>query len=226
MKKTVLIIGVLSFFTLLLAGAPKIKFEQEEISFGEIDDGQTIKLVFQFQNNGDGLLLIKNIRSSCGCAVAQLKKRRYKPGERGEIPVTFISRGYGGRKVTKTITITTNDPEQSYIRLKISGNVTLKNFARIEIHPSRIKLKKNPNKKQYEGEFEIKNTGNIDLEIKELSHIPEIITVFSSTRVKPGNGTGVRVIFKVLDPARKVSFLKIRSNDYRRRYTLVRIEIP
>ena len=223
MKKTILIVGVFSLCSLFLIAGADIKFEKQEINFGEIDDGQTVDLVFEFQNTGDSLLIIKNINASCGCTATQLKKRRYKPGEKGSIPVKFLSRGYGGRKVFKSITVNSNDPEQSSIRLRIVGKVILKNFARIEISPKEITVKMNPRKKEYSNKFFIKNTGNIDLEIKELSHIPEIIPVFTSPVIKPGQQAEVKVIFKPLHQNRNVTFLKIRTNDFRQYYTLLKI---
>jgi hypothetical protein len=225
MKKSILFIGIFSLLSLLLVAKAEIKFEKLEINFGEIDEGQTVDLVFKFKNTGDSLLVINNIRSTCGCTVPQLKKRRFKPGEEGNIPVKFISRGYGGRKVYKRIVVNSNAPEHPSVRLKIEGSVILKNFARIEISPKEIILKTNSRGKEYSQYFYIKNTGNMDLEIKELTHIPEIIPVFSSSVIKPGQQEKVEVMFKPMHQSKNVSFLRIRTNDYRNYFSLLKILI-
>ncbi|MCK4836230.1 MAG: DUF1573 domain-containing protein [Candidatus Aminicenantes bacterium] len=225
MKQIVGILVVFFIFSGLLIAKAEIRFEKKEVSFGEIDEGQSADLVFKFKNTGDSLLVIKSIRPSCGCTVTQLKKRRYKPGEEGMIPVKFLSRGYGGKKVYKSIAVASNDPDNSYIRLKIVGKVTLKNFARIEIKPSKITFKTVSIKKQYSKKIYIRNTGNIDLEIKELSHIPEIIPIFSSSIIKPSQQAEVKIIFKPTRKQKTTTFIKIRTNDYRHYYTLLKIEL-
>ena len=45
--------------------------------------------VFPFENRGDGKVVIDEIKSGCGCTTAELAKREYERGEKGEIKVTF-----------------------------------------------------------------------------------------------------------------------------------------
>ena len=46
-------------------------------------------VVFSFKNTGDDLVVIDEIKSSCGCTTAELSQRKYKGGEAGEIKVKF-----------------------------------------------------------------------------------------------------------------------------------------
>ena len=109
-------------------------------------------------------------------------------------------------------------------RTSIIGLVTLKNFARIEVNPSSIDFKKIPLGKQKSRKLIIKNTGNLDLKILEVSHIPEIIPMFSDTVIKPNQSAVVEIILKAKTEVKAIHFLKIRSNDHRQYYTLVKIE--
>jgi hypothetical protein len=128
MKKTSIILFIISQFSFLLFSQPIIKFKQKVIDFGDIQSGKVIDLKFEFVNDGDTTLIIKNIRTTCGCTVTQIEKREYKPGEKGKIPVKFFSQGYNG-KIVKTITVITNDKTNQYTMLKITGKVILKDFA-------------------------------------------------------------------------------------------------
>lgn len=44
---------------------------------------------FEFVNAGDEPVMIAELRTSCGCTSATVAKRRYEPGEAGEVEVVF-----------------------------------------------------------------------------------------------------------------------------------------
>ena len=224
MRKILIFTFLCLLLSFMLQAKAVLKFESQEINFGKIDEGKPVNLAFTFKNTGNSILYIKSIRPSCGCTVIQLKKKKYKPGENGTIPVKFISNGFGGRKIMKSIGVTSNDDKNPYIRLKIIGQVTLKNFARIEVSPSSIDFKIIPLGKQKSKKLLIKNTGNLDLIILEVSHIPEIIPMFSKTVIKPNQSAVVEIILKAKTEIKTTRFLKIRSNDHRQHYTLVKIK--
>jgi hypothetical protein len=108
-----------------LAAKSKITFKTTEIDFGKIDSGKVVDMEFKFVNAGDETLIIKNINSSCGCTVPKVEKKEYQPGETGDIPVKFYSKGYNGQ-IVKTITISTNDGDNPYTTLKIKGKAEVK----------------------------------------------------------------------------------------------------
>jgi Protein of unknown function (DUF1573) len=64
--------------------------------------------VFRFKNTGATAVTIASIRSSCGCTTAHLEKRRYAPGERGEIVADFRFGSRTGMQ-EKTVTVTTDE---------------------------------------------------------------------------------------------------------------------
>lgn len=130
MKKSVLLIAILSVFTLVgcqenavnkikdenIAAAaerdaasnksPEISFEEEEFDFGNIARGTQVEHLFKFENTGDAPLTIVDAKSSCGCTVPTWTKGAIAPGEKGEILVKFD--GSGQNQVTKTVTLVTN----------------------------------------------------------------------------------------------------------------------
>ncbi len=113
------------------AGA-KVKFIEDSFDFGKIKQGEVLTHVFVFQNVGDETLKIKRVQSSCGCTAALITKKEVAPGEKGEVKVTFNSRGFRG-KVNKYIYVETNDPAQSSKRLSVSANIEVPPQPRISL---------------------------------------------------------------------------------------------
>jgi hypothetical protein len=101
---------------------PKIKFREDSIDFGKIKQGEALTHIFVFHNVGEDTLKIKRVQSSCGCTAALVSKREIAPGEKGEVRVTFNSRGFRG-KVNKYIYVDTNEPTQSTKKLSVSANI-------------------------------------------------------------------------------------------------------
>jgi hypothetical protein len=62
--------------------------------------------------------------------------RLIPPGQEGRIEVKLSTRGYGGRKVSETVRIQTDDPAEPSIQVRITGQV--EKFA--DIRPERVFL--------------------------------------------------------------------------------------
>lgn len=78
--------------------------------FGTIKQGDVIEHVFKFKNTGKNDLIIRKMKSSCGCTAVSVGSKTIKPGEEGSIKAVFNSRGKRNQQ-HKSITITTNIPE-------------------------------------------------------------------------------------------------------------------
>ena len=220
MKKLPLIFLVI--FSFYLSAQPVIEFKATEIDFGEIESGKILDFEFKFKNTGDSDLIIKDIKTFCGCTAAKLERKEYKPGEQGAIKVKFFSRGYIG-KVTKTITISTNDKKNLYTRLTITGRIILKDFSLAEVNLDTIKLEETIIGEKYTKQIKMKNSGNRDLRLIEIIHVPEIIPEFSEKIIKPQQEAEITITFKPLLSGEFTSFIKIRTNSYNR-YVLIKIE--
>lgn len=105
-----------------LANAPIASFEEQTFDFGDMTQGDKKEHTFSLTNNGKSDLIIRNVRSSCGCTAVAPSKKVIAPGETVPIKVTFDSRGKRGRQ-SKSITVITNDPKNSTTTLRISSNV-------------------------------------------------------------------------------------------------------
>ncbi len=105
-----------------LANAPVAKFSEAAFDFGDMKQGDKKNHTFNLKNDGKSELIIRNVRSSCGCTAVAPSKKVIAAGESVPIEVSFDSRGKRGRQ-SKTITVITNDPKNSTTTLRISSNV-------------------------------------------------------------------------------------------------------
>ncbi len=102
--------------------APSIFFDDRVFNFGTLRHGKSVEHKFVFTNNGKSDLIIRSVRSGCGCTAIEPHKRLLKPGESGTIKAVFNSRGFRGRQ-NRGITVISNDPANPSIVLRITGEV-------------------------------------------------------------------------------------------------------
>lgn len=102
--------------------APVINFDGQIFNFGQIKHGESVSHDFTFANNGKSDLIIRRVKSGCGCTAIEPQKTLLKPGELSSIKAVFNSRGFFGRQ-TKSIVVISNDPANPNIVLRISGEV-------------------------------------------------------------------------------------------------------
>ena len=103
---------------------PKMTFAKAEHDFGTIKEGDKVTYVFKFKNSGEADLLISDAKGSCGCTVPEFPKDPIKPGQSGDIKVSFNSAGKPGQQA-KTVTITANTAAGTE-KLNIKATVTPK----------------------------------------------------------------------------------------------------
>ena len=116
----VMLLGSLTFATAQTKQAA-IKFDKLTYNFGNFSEKNPVqKCVFTFTNTGAAPLVINQAVASCGCTVPSYTKVPIKPGEKGEIKVTYNGRGAFPGHFKKTITVRTNGVTE-LTRLYIEG---------------------------------------------------------------------------------------------------------
>lgn len=101
---------------------PVIEFERLTYDFGEVIQGEKLSYTFKFKNTGKSNLIIFSSEATCGCTTSTPPKAPIRPGESGELKVTFDSKSQNGR-VTKRILVGANTYPAETI-LTITANVT------------------------------------------------------------------------------------------------------
>ena len=86
------------------------------------EDDPIVKCTFTFTNEGNAPLVIHQAIASCGCTVPEYPKEPIKPGESGEITVTYNGAGKFPGKFQKTITLRTNGKVE-ITRLVVKGDM-------------------------------------------------------------------------------------------------------
>lgn len=105
-----------------LATAPKIEFEEKVFNFGKMQQRTSVEHDFVFKNSGKSDLVIRKIKSSCGCTAVSPKEKVIKAGQSSSIKAIFSSGTRVGRQ-NKSITVITNDPKFSTVVLRVTGEV-------------------------------------------------------------------------------------------------------
>lgn len=125
MKKFVLttLMLLMGVIMVMAEGIAEIKFEKTVYDFGSFSESSPkVTCKFKFTNAGDGPLVIHQAIASCGCTVPEYPKEPIKPGEGGEITVTYNGAGKFPGKFQKTITLRTNGKVE-ITRLVVKGDM-------------------------------------------------------------------------------------------------------
>ncbi|WP_439130342.1 DUF1573 domain-containing protein [Polaribacter sp.] len=101
--------------------AQEFEFKKEIINYGKIKKGDDGKRVFEFTNIGDAPLIIKEIKTSCDCAVPEKPEKPIMPNEKATITVAYDTSKTGG--FSKEIIIFSN-AKKSPKKIKIKGYIS------------------------------------------------------------------------------------------------------
>ena len=102
-------------------GTPKIEFTEKVWDFGTIKHDRPAVHEFEFENIGDGNLVIVDATAECGCTRPEWPEKPIAPGKKGKVKVSFNPIGRPG-SFEKTVTIITNGAPKK-ARIKIRGTV-------------------------------------------------------------------------------------------------------
>ena len=104
---------------------PRLKFDNMSHDFGKITEGKVVDWTVNFKNEGDKVLEIKNVQTSCGCTAAVLSGESLKPGENGSLKIEFDSTNKLGQ-TSKTISINSNDTDEPVQTIIITADIIKK----------------------------------------------------------------------------------------------------
>jgi len=114
-----LLAALLGGATVRAEGTPKIQFDRTNYDFGVTSLVESVTGTFTFQNAGDGVLELQKPKPSCGCTVASVTSDNLRPGEKGELVFTIRLGAGANQRVSKSITVSSNDPQHPDVELGI-----------------------------------------------------------------------------------------------------------
>ena len=97
-----------------------IRFSEQEHDFGSLAQKKAVEYQFEFINPGETPLLISDVKTSCGCTVAEWTRTPVKPGKSGIINIGYDAEFPG--VFNKEIYVHYNGPNSPVV-LKIRGEV-------------------------------------------------------------------------------------------------------
>lgn len=103
--------------------ASQVKFDKTSHDFGSFTERSEIqKCKFEIENTGKNALVILNIKTSCGCAVASYTYAPLKPGHKGTINVHYDGKNKASGIFIKSIMVYTNVRKKPFV-LYIKGKM-------------------------------------------------------------------------------------------------------
>lgn len=105
----------------IMVSAQEFEFKKEIINFGKIKKGDNGKRIFEFTNIGKAPLIIKDIKTSCDCAIPKKPEKPIMPNEKATITVEYDTSKPGG--FSKEIIIFSN-AKNKVKRIKIKGYIS------------------------------------------------------------------------------------------------------
>jgi len=94
--------------------ATTIQWIDSVINKGAVAEGEQLEIAFRFKNTGNSPLVIKDVRPSCGCTVAEKPEAPVAPGKEGVIKTKFDTKGRIGNN-HKTIDVEANTEQGRYV---------------------------------------------------------------------------------------------------------------
>lgn len=66
-----------------------ISFSEEKHDFGTVSYKKEATYSFEFFNSGKTMLIINDVKTSCGCTIPEWPKEPVRPGEKGTIKIKY-----------------------------------------------------------------------------------------------------------------------------------------
>lgn len=104
---------------------PIITFDKTTHDFGKVIQGEKLSYTFTFTNTGKSNLIITSAEASCGCTTTTPPKAPIKPGEKGEIKVSFDSKTKKG--VSKNMVVISANTYPIRTMIYVTANVIVPN---------------------------------------------------------------------------------------------------
>lgn len=182
--------------SLAWAAAPKIIATPELHDFGMVETGNKINVLFTIVNAGDAELAISDLKADCGCTAVVSGTRSVPPGGRTEVEAVFDSSGHIG-KISRTISVLTNDPQQPRKDLVIQGVLLEKIGGELVVTPHSLNTGKMAPGGLVNYTYELRNSGVADLSITEIATSEGVaVKITFPFVVNPNESRGLRFVLK------------------------------
>jgi len=164
--KSLLIFCVLFIFSWRAPGAGLLLVSQEEIDFGNYPSWEARQGTFLLRNTGNSDVVLKRIRSTCGCLTSEFAGTSLPPGAEYPLKASIAANSSSGA-FSKAIYVETDAPGQEFIKLSLKGNA----MPLVQISPdSTVYMGKLAVGKEYRYDFKLApGIENLQLRLGEIT---------------------------------------------------------
>lgn len=203
-----IVLALLALTTTLLAQQREnsIRVSGEEIDFGYIPFGATVKHTLYIVNDADTSLRITRVNPGCGCTSIPLEKRTAEPGDTLRIDILFDSGEVRRGKFQKAPRVFTDSRLRPQIVCKLTGisfdslRAEFKNQDIIEVRPVAVEMPRN--RESDSTRIVLKNISRLTL-IPRLVEASDLLEVEVPPRaIIPGREMAIDVKVKDLSDVR------------------------
>jgi photosystem II stability/assembly factor-like uncharacterized protein len=191
--------------------APDINITPTSIDFGDVQVGKSLVTSFQIQNLGSRQLIIYGITSNSDQFVVIDNINVLNSGESVNVSVRFSPASSGLK--TATVTVTSNDPDESLKTIILQGRGFEVPIPDIDIYPASIDFGAVEVGNSYSRDFNIYNRGNTSLQISSMTSNNSQFSVINTTSVPSGSSMTATVRFTPTSVGSKTAKITIVSND-------------
>jgi hypothetical protein len=187
-----LLLTTILLLTRSAQGEPKIAFSEDLWDFGNITATYQVGHVFKVKNVGDKPLKIEQVATSCGCTATALNKNTIEPGQEVLLGLTFNAATLApGMTTEKTLTVTSNDPQESSKMISFKAGLSFQGVAGIGIEPKWIQLGKGEGKRTVWKKVILTNQLAAPIEVRILEAAGGVTRAKLTKNRIPSNGRAV-----------------------------------
>jgi len=211
----VLVLFLAAFLAERAQAAPLASVPVAEHDFGRLKEGGEAFHLFTIKNDGDEPLVIKRIKTSCGCTASSTTRDTIAPGETGEIKVIYKTRNRPGPFHQKVLVLT-NDPAQAETMLTIRGEVEQAPAPRIDLVEKRVDLGVVSVRHPAPVAITVRNAGVEELVVNSIGDYRGGVLLSQPETIDPGKEKRLDLLYTPPRAGMINETLTIMSNDPRR----------
>ncbi|MBN2329353.1 MAG: DUF1573 domain-containing protein [Candidatus Omnitrophica bacterium] len=106
----------------LIYAQPAAVLEEDTYDAGVVSPQEAVSYDYVIKNTGDQDLILKDVKTTCGCTAAILSATTIAPDATGVISVKMNTGSYDS-KMSKAAILYTNDPKKEQVRMNIKAEV-------------------------------------------------------------------------------------------------------
>ena len=185
LSHTLALFLTLAFSATALAG-PKLEFNENEFTFGQIPPKSIVSHTFWVYSTGDAPLIIDTVISGCGCTSIPLEKKVVPPGDSVALEMWFSSKGFRGRVAKKPTVKLSGDTTTYQVKFYATVVHEPKDLFPLAALPPIFNFSQATEEEKYENKFVLQNRAKEDVAVRIVDQNEEILDITAPDTLRAG----------------------------------------